>query len=131
LLALQIGERYSDPKKLQPESQRITCIYGQYLNGCPANRSLAENTLPLKFEVLSPDVGSRVKQANKLTRLRVQSGDVGAFVTVTVRTCEGEIAQNGFTPMLLGDDVIDLNRKVSRFLFHENRGVCKSLNQLR
>src|SRR6478672_1475180 len=60
--------------------------------------------------------GSLVTQTNELAGLRVHACDVGAFVAITVRTRECEIAQKGFASMLLCDDVVDLKRQRKRKL---------------
>jgi len=57
-----------------------------------------------------------MKQVNEFARSGIDSGDVRTLRAITVRTGESEILRRGFSLMLLGDDVIDLERQRKRGL---------------
>jgi hypothetical protein len=61
--------------------------------------------------MLGPDVGPRMKQANKVTGIGIESRDIRTLATIAMRTSESEIVQSGFSLMLFGDYVIDLERE--------------------
>jgi hypothetical protein len=65
----------------------------------------------LGFEMLRPNVRSRMKQADGLPRFGVESSNVGPFEPITVRACQCKIAFHGLASMLLSENVIDLKRQ--------------------
>jgi len=61
--------------------------------------------------MLRPKIRPGMKQTDELSGVRIETGDVGAFVPVAVRASEREIVGNGLASMLLRGDVVDLKRQ--------------------
>jgi len=55
----------------------------------------------------APFLAAGIEESRELASLRVESGDVRAFVEIVVGAGEGEVFVGRLAPMLLGDDVID------------------------
>jgi len=72
-------------------------------NLCPA---LKFRTVP--HEVFWPAVCSRMKKANKLARLCIESRDVGAFEAIAMDASKCQILPYGLATMLPADYVINL-----------------------
>ena len=62
-------------------------------------------------KVALPPLPSRVKKRDQLSSHWIAAGDVGAFVLIAVQAAPGEVLKHGSATMLLGDDVIDLERE--------------------
>lgn len=82
-------------------------IDGQYGNRHSPNCRSANESWTIPGKVMFPLVSSWMKQRNKLSRLAITSGDVGAFMQVASVATERKIAGNGSTTVLFGDDVVD------------------------
>jgi hypothetical protein len=54
-----------------------------------------------------PSILAGMKQPYDPSRLRIQTGDVGAFVAVTEKTGERQVALDGRSAVLAGDNVVD------------------------
>ena len=67
----------------------------------------ADQDRPLPLKVFRPDIASRVKQANKLACLMIESGQVGALVTIASQTRQSQIIDSRHATMLTRDDMID------------------------
>jgi hypothetical protein len=63
-------------------------------------------------EVIFPTVLARMKKPRQLLRLRVDSGNVWAFVGVAVVTCQGKILGRVVATVLFCDDMFDLERQL-------------------
>ena len=61
--------------------------------------------------MLRPNVGPGMKQTDEFTGTGIQARNVGTFVAIAVRASESEIAGGGFSPVLLGHDVVNLKRQ--------------------
>jgi hypothetical protein len=72
-------------------------------NLCP---TLKFRTVP--HEVFRPVIGSRMKQADKLTRFWVKPRNVRPFDAIAMHASKGEILVLSWAAMLTSDDVIDL-----------------------
>lgn len=58
-----------------------------------------------------PIVKTGVKQADQLSRFRVDPGDVWSLVPITVNACQCQIVEAARTTVLLRYDVVDLKRR--------------------
>jgi len=58
--------------------------------------------------MLRPEIRPGMKQTDELPGIGIKTGYVGTFVAIAVRASECEIAGNGLSPVLLGDNVVDL-----------------------
>ncbi len=68
---------------------------------------LSDQYWPVPCEVGAPFLAAGIEESRELASLRVESGDVRAFVEIVVGAGEGEVYVGRLAPMLLGDDVID------------------------
>lgn len=105
---VSLYERDPFPHQLDSEPEEVWSIHREYVNGRAADRGPPCNSRSLELKVPDPEVSTRMKQANEFTRDGIESRDVRPFVTVAVRASEGEIVQHAFSPVLLGDYVIQL-----------------------
>jgi hypothetical protein len=66
--------------------------------------------------VVGPDITSRMKQANDIACLRVNAGQIGALVQITLRANQGEVVSIFGAAMLARDDVLDVKTQVGKLL---------------
>ncbi len=52
-----------------------------------------------------------MEQSHELSRVRINSGNIGAFEPITVKACQCEILTDSFAAMLARDDVVYLKGK--------------------
>jgi hypothetical protein len=73
-----------------------------------AYRAQGDNLGSVPPKVTAPQVGARMKQPRQGSCVRIDSGDVGTFVSVAVNTGQRQIVKVVATAMLSRNDVIDL-----------------------
>jgi hypothetical protein len=82
-------------------------VYVEDVDGCSPDGRLSDQYWPVPPEMGTPPLTSRIEESRQPATLRVDPGDVRAFVEIVVRAREGEVFVCRLTPMLFGDDVID------------------------
>jgi len=65
----------------------------------------------MPLEVFDPAVAARVEEADDLSSIAVDPCDIGSFSFVAAQASDGQILANRLAAMLLGDDVIELERE--------------------
>ena len=92
---------------------RIRPVDLQQMNRCTSGRCCGNQSSAIPGEMLVPLLPSWMKQRNDLIRDRVDARQVGPFVAVAVATGESQVFQCGGTTVLLGNDVVELERQFS------------------
>ena len=58
--------------------------------------------------MIAPAIAARMKQGRNMTRIRINPGEVCAFVQVALKTGQRKIFKVVRSSMLAGDDVLDV-----------------------
>ena len=97
--------------ELRPELNRVGFIDCQHADGRPrdAGSSDQDATIPLKMTF--PSLAPRVKQRDDPFGQGIDTRDIWPFVLVVVETTPRQVLQNGLATVLLGDNVVDLERE--------------------
>jgi hypothetical protein len=90
----------------------------QYDNRCAAGWRAAHQDAGVPLKVLRPDILPWMKEACQLSGLRIKSRDVRPLVLVAVQAGQRQIRGGRWSAVLLGDDMIDLERKGIEELEH-------------
>ena len=86
------------------------------VHGQDVNRRAADCGDPLQYgvsphEMLFPRILSRVKEPREQSRLGVEARDIRPLVEIVIQTGLRQILGDGRAVMLLGNDVVDLERQ--------------------
>ena len=81
-------------------------VYVEDIDRCSPDGRLSDQFWPVPTEMGTPPLSVRIEESRQPTTLRVDTGDVRAFVEIVVRAREGKVLVCRLTPMLLWDDVI-------------------------
>lgn len=87
----------------------------QHSKGDLANRRAPFEDGAIPAEVPFPTILSRMIEAENAPGSRVKSGDIGALVAVAIEARERQIGRLARATVLLGDDVVDLERDRRKF----------------
>jgi hypothetical protein len=93
-------------------SQANGLVDVQNFDGSAAYRSQADQRGVIPPEMIAPNIASGIEEPGQGSRLCIDSGDVGSFVSIAVETTEGQIPFNRFATVLACDDVVDVKRLV-------------------
>ncbi len=93
-----------------PERYGVGLVDVQYADRRPADWRNADQLRTPPPKVLSPKITAGMIKASDFACSIVDSGNVRAFVPVTPRTRERQVVELRLSPVLLGDDVIDVER---------------------
>jgi len=85
----------------------------QQMNRRTSGRRLSNQSSTIPGEMLVPLLPSWMKQRDDLIGDRVDARQVRSLVAVAVATRESQVFQYGGTTVLLGDDVVELERQFS------------------
>src|SRR5262245_32224826 len=91
-------------------------VDGQDSDRRPPDRRAADEERPSPAEVPGPGHPPRVKEPGELAAPGIEAGEVGALVVVAREAGQGQVAGNGLTAVLLGDNVVDLERQRGELL---------------
>ena len=84
----------------------------------PADRCESDQDRPPPGKVLAPVILSGVKEPCRLSRVRIDPGDVRPLVIVTRKTGQRQILRSRGTAVLFGNDVVDFVAGVGVRLRH-------------
>ena len=76
-----------------------------------ADRRFGAEQRALPMKMVNPSIASRMEQPRQLSRVGVDACDVRSFARIATVTAAGEIRFHRGAAMLLGDDVINAERK--------------------
>ena len=90
-------------------------VHVEQLHGCSPGRCASDDLTAMQSEMISPRILPWIEQLNDLTSLRIVAGEVRAFVSIASITGQYEPGWIiCLANMLLGDDVIDVEREERR-----------------
>jgi hypothetical protein len=98
-------------KQFDSNQKKVICVHPEHFNGRATDWGPAHNTRAFHSKMLDPGVVPRVKQPDELTRSRIDSGNVRSLEAVAVSASQSEIGLDSLTPVLFGNNVIDLKRQ--------------------
>jgi hypothetical protein len=91
----------------------VGAVYLQQMNRCASGGRLSEKSSAIPGEMLVPLLPAWMKQRNNLTGVRVDPRQIRPFVAVAVAARESQVFQHGRTAVLLGDNVVEVERQLS------------------
>jgi hypothetical protein len=93
-------------------------IEHQESNGGAANGGATDNRSSFQAKVMAPLMAPWIEQASEPAIDRIKRSDVRPFVLVVRQARKGTIRHQRLSAMLLGDDVIDLERRRAASPWH-------------
>src|ERR1035437_1381177 len=91
-----------------PQLQPAGRVDFEHLDGRTPHGRQANQREAVPSKVIAPAIPARMKQPHNLARVGVNPGEVGALVQVAVETGQSQVLLLVSTPMLPGDDVLDM-----------------------
>jgi len=99
------------PQQFLSHNLLVVGIHGEHLNRHSSDRGSPHQIGTLPLEMLRPPVQSRMKESDQLPRVRIHTGDIGAFVAVAMGTGQREITIHRRTPVFFGQNMVELKRE--------------------
>jgi hypothetical protein len=114
---IRIGVLCLGPNRLRREEFRcdqasanfhpIWVVHFEHADGRPADSSSADQQRPVPGEVRAPSLAAGIEKSRELAGLRIEPGNVRAFVEIIVRAGKREVFERRLAAVLLGDNVIE------------------------
>ena len=82
----------------------------EHLNRHSSHGGQSDQTRTAPAEMIDPEIASRMEERGDLPRLPVYARKIRAFAPITSRASYRQVADLRLAAMLLGDDVVDLER---------------------
>ena len=105
--------------QVSPQLQAVRHVQVEHLDGRTTDTSTADEPGPAPAEMPFPLLPPRVEQRHDHSRFRFPACQIGAFGEITVLAAQGEVGGVIVPAVLLGNDVLDVEREEVIVLMHQ------------